>query len=137
MNENNKEIKQLKKEIAQIKIDYLKTKDENKKKDLKIKLRALKKVQLAFAKKMQQAHKKNVKATKLFNKLPVQLKQGKQVLDANRIIKIAKPAEVETKVLTKGLKAFDAVAHLEKAKNRAKAVSGIEKGKKKAPKQKK
>ena len=55
----------------------------------------------------------------------------KQVLDANKVIRLAAPVVVETKKLTKGMKAFDAYHHLMKEKNRQKAVSGIEKGKKK------
>ena len=123
--EHNKQIKELKQKVAAAKL----TKDA---KEIKACMKALRKAQIAFGKVANEEHKKNVKATKIFNKLPVHmLAAKKQVLDANKVIRLAAPVVVETKKLTKGMKAFDAYHHLMKEKNRQKAVSGIEKGKKK------
>lgn len=137
ISEHNKQIKELKVKVAQAKKAFAESKDVQKGKELKACLKALRKAQLAFAQQAAKDHKKNVRAQKPFNKLPVALRAGKQVLDANKVIRCCKPVAVETKKLTKGLKAYDAVAHLRKEKNRQKAVSGIEKGKKKAAAKKK
>nr|BAN37502.1 60S ribosomal protein L13, putative [Entamoeba histolytica]BAN37524.1 60S ribosomal protein L13, putative [Entamoeba histolytica]BAN37652.1 60S ribosomal protein L13, putative [Entamoeba histolytica]BAN38209.1 60S ribosomal protein L13, putative [Entamoeba histolytica]BAN38495.1 60S ribosomal protein L13, putative [Entamoeba histolytica] len=126
--EHNKTIKELKIKVAAAKKDYAKTKDAAKAKELKACLKGLKKAQVAFAAQVAKEQKK----TKQFNKLPVQQKEAKQVLDSNKVIRLTAPCTLETKTLTKGMKAFDAVAHLRKAKNVAKAVSGIVKGQKKA-----
>ena len=135
--EHNKQIKELKAKVCEAKKAYAATKDVAKAKELKACMKALRKAQLAFGQEAAKNHEANVKAQKPFNKLPVQMKAGKQVVDANKVIRLAAPVVVETKKLTKGMKAYDAVAHLRKEKNRQRAVGGIEKGKKKAAAQKK
>ena len=131
--EHNKQVRELKEKVAAAKKAYEATKDAEKAKELKACMKALRKAQIAFGKVANEEHKKNMKATKIFNKLPVHmLAPKKQVVDANKVIRLAAPVVVETKKLTKGMKAFDAYHHLLKEKNRQKAVSGIEKGKKKA-----
>lgn len=131
--EHNKQVRELREKVAAAKKAYETTKDAEKAKELKACMKALRKAQIAFGKVANKEHQKNVKATKVFNKLPVHmLAAKKQVLDANKVIRLAAPVVVETKKLTKGMKAFDAYHHLMKEHNRQKAVSGIEKGKKKA-----
>jgi len=132
IDEHNKTIKDLKVKVANAKKEFAEKHDQASGKTLKSCLKALKKEQLAFAAKAGKEHKKNILATKQFNKLPVQLKKGEQVLDANKVLKLSAPVTVETKKLTKGMKAYDAVAVLKKQQNKAKAVSGIVKGQKKA-----
>jgi ribosomal protein L13E len=128
--ERTKKLKDLKKQLNEAKLKYEKSKSLEDAKALKTIKVALKKEQIDFAKKAEKAHKKNVKATKQFNKLPVQYnkKDYKQVLDANRIVPMCcchKPAVMK---ITKAMQKFDAVAKLRKEFNKARAVGGIKKG---------
>ncbi|KAL7721702.1 60S ribosomal protein L13 [Entamoeba marina] len=130
---HNKTIKDMKVKVAAATKVYAQKKDAESQKELAVLLKALKKEQKAFGVQAAKEHKANIAATKPFNKLPVQLKKDvKQVLDANKVIRLSAPVTVETKTLTKGMTSFNAVARLRKQLHKKQAVGGIIRGQRKA-----